>query len=84
MRYQIAKTGLNQDKVLRHNDGALVIMQGERLTDEYRAVMQIPMTVKAKRGQAWDTTDTAQEAFAQRVVDALNAADVDGLPQDED
>ncbi len=84
MRYQIAMTGLSKGRPLRHNDGSMVIMQGERLTDEYRAVLQIPMTVRAKRGQAWDTTDAAQEAFAQRVVDTLNAAAVEGLPQDED
>lgn len=84
MTYRIAKTGSviidgverGKPKVFRHNDGAITIMKGEEDDEDNRAVLHVLMTVRPKRGEAWKTEDPEQEAFAQRVVDLLNAAEV--------
>lgn len=57
----------------RHNDGSMVIMHGEKYTDDYQAVLLVPRFTPAKRGSAWNTPDPAQEVFAAAVVAALNA-----------
>lgn len=83
MRYSIATTGLNDDEPMRHNDGSMVVMQGEPHTDERRAVLLVPMHLTPKRGQGWCTSDPVQEAFAARVVAALNAAQIVGMPAED-
>lgn len=57
---------------MRHNDGAMIIMEGEPGGDETRPVLHVTMTIRPKRGEAWKTSDPVQEAFAQRVVALLN------------
>lgn len=85
MKFGIAYTGDGDEKKpMRHNDGSMVIMQGERLTDDYRAVLIVPMVATPKRGQGWCTADPVQEAFAARIVEALNATGVEGVPAQED
>lgn len=64
---------------MRHNDGSVVIMRGAkpgRDEDDFNVpVLSVNMTVRAKRGEAYKTSDPAQEAFAQRIVDLLNASE---------
>jgi len=71
MTYRIAKNG---DVPMRHNDGSMVIMLGDRDDDDARPALLVPMIVQPKRGQGWCTADPEQEDFAQRVVDLLNGA----------
>jgi hypothetical protein len=80
--YSTATTGPDET-AMRHNDGAMVIMQGERHAADRQAVLHVPMFLTPKRGQGWCTSDPVQEAFAARVVAALNAAQVEGVPAED-
>ncbi len=66
---------LQPPTIVRQNDGAMTIMRGDPDGEDYTPALMVPMIVRAKRGEAWKTADPEQEAFAQRVVDLLNAAD---------
>jgi hypothetical protein len=58
-------------KFNRHNDGAMIIMGKDKEGDDC-PVLNIPMRVNAKRGEAWRTTDPDQEAFAAALVELMN------------
>lgn len=60
--------------IMRHNDGSMVIMCGHPDGEDHRPALMVPMMISPKRGEAWKTSDPAQEAFAALVVDMLNAA----------
>jgi hypothetical protein len=72
--YRIAS---HEGHLMRHNDGSLIIMRDrDGDASEAEAVLTVTLRrVRPKRGEAWKTPDPAQEAFAQHVVDLLNAAE---------
>lgn len=63
------------EKLFRHNDGALNIMRRGDDPEDVSAVLIVPRAARLKRGAPYDTPDPIQEAFAQRVVDLLNASE---------
>lgn len=64
----------------RHNDGSMVIMGRDE--DGFSApVLHIPMRIRAKRGEAWRTSDPDQEEFAARVVALLNSQEEQDVDQ---
>jgi hypothetical protein len=64
----------------RHTDGAMIIL-GLDDEGESAPVLTIPMRARAKRGEAWRTTDPDQESFARALVAALNAySDLETIP----
>lgn len=72
MTYRIATyPGLNDEPVLlRHNDGALVILRGDG--DGAVPVLIVPRVAEVARNVAYTAPDLEQEAFAARVVALLN------------
>ena len=68
--YRIGTLG-DGGQIMRHNDGSMMIMGIDEEGDNCPALL-IPMRVRAKRGEAWRTTDPGQEAFAKALVDLMN------------
>lgn len=61
---------------MRLNGGEMIIMEGyldDEGEEDRRPVLHVMRRARAKRGQAWNTPDPEQEAFAARVVALLNA-----------
>lgn len=62
------------DQPFRQNDGSLIIMQGAEEDEDTRPVLIVPRVNHVKRSEAYRADDPDQMAFAQFVVDLLNAA----------
>lgn len=60
---------------IRMNDGSLIIRDEDAGDDDDAPNLRlvVPRVVQVKRSAPYDTPDPEQEAFAQRVVDLLNA-----------
>lgn len=67
------ETKTETTKPFRQNDGSLVIMHGAEGDDDVRPALIVPRIAPVKRAEAYSAPDPEQEAFAQRIVDLLNA-----------